>query len=372
MYDTALSILKKINENGYKAYIVGGYPRDLYLKRNSIDIDICTDATPKELKTLFPDSVLPNKEYGGITLIYKQIRFEITTFRKEIKYDNNRFPVKIKYIHTLVDDLRRRDFTMNTLCIDENGEMLDLLNAMPDLEAKIIRTVGKADHKIKEDILRSLRAIRFATVLNFELDPKLKQAIMHYATLLKKLSFDRKKEELNKIFASQNAKYGLELLQELKLTKYLNLSNVDSVIVTTSPLGIWAQLDVLNIYPFTNSEKQMIKAIQKVRTLDVLDSYTLYTNDLYVCTIVGEIQHIDRALIVAKYNELPIKSSKEIALQPLEICQILNIEPGPILKDIIKELEYAIIKGSLINSKDTIIAYLSAKHIAQNIKIEYN
>lgn len=164
MYETALNILKQINNKGYKAYIVGGYPRDLYLRRESIDIDICTDATPKELKEIFQESVLPKQEYGGITIISNNIRFEITTFRKEIKYENNRFPVKIKYIHVLLDDLKRRDFTINTLCIDEHGETLDLLNALPDLENRVIRSVGSADHKIKEDILRSLRAIRFATV----------------------------------------------------------------------------------------------------------------------------------------------------------------------------------------------------------------
>ena len=128
MYDTAIEILNKITDFGYKAYIVGGYPRDIYLKRNSVDIDICTNATPKELKEIFHESILKSQEYGSVSLIYKKIRFEITTFRKEIKYENNRFPVKIKYIDTLVDDLERRDFTINTLCIDSKGNFIDLLN----------------------------------------------------------------------------------------------------------------------------------------------------------------------------------------------------------------------------------------------------
>lgn len=358
MEQTAINLIKQINEYGYKAYIVGGYPRDLYLKRESIDIDICTDATPKALKEIFKDSVLPKQQYGGVTILRNHIRFEITTFRKEIKYENNRFPVKMKYIHSLLDDLKRRDFTMNTLCMDETGELLDLLNAKPDLDQKIIRSVGSADHKIKEDILRSLRAIRFATVLNFTLDDQLKKAIIKRRNLLKKLSFARKKEELDKIFASTNASYGLELLKELKLEKNLDLSNLDSVVVTTTPLGIWAQLEVLDIYPFTNSEKHMIKAIQKVMPLDVLDNYVLYKNDLYVCTIVGEIHQIDRALIVAKYNALPIHNTKELALTPLEICTVLNMKPGSSLKDIINDLEYKIIIGELQNRKEDIISYL--------------
>lgn len=361
MYQTALNVLKQINENGYKAYIVGGYPRDLYLHRESVDIDICTDATPKELKDIFKESVVSKQEYGGITIIRNRIRFEITTFRKEIKYENNRFPIKIKYIDNLLDDLKRRDFTMNTLCINVDGEILDLLNVKDDLDKRIIRTVGLADYKIKEDILRSLRAIRFATVLNFQLDEKLKQAIMKRGNLLKKLSFQRKKEELDKIFASTNSQYGISLLCELNLEKYLNLSNLDKVVITTTPLGIWAQLDVLSIYPFTNSEKQMIKEIQKVIHKDVLDSYTLYKNDLYACMIAGEIKHIDRSLIIAKHNELPIQKSKDIAITPLEICDILHIEPGPILKEIIEDLEYKIVMNEIDNKKEDIVTYLEMK-----------
>jgi len=361
MYQTAIEILNQIGKHGYKAYIVGGYPRDLYLKRESVDIDICTDATPKELKEIFKESILPKQEYGGITVLKNHIRFEITTFRKEIKYENNRFPVKIKYIHTLLEDLKRRDFTINTLCMDENGELVDLLDARKDLDNRVIRSVGNSNHKIKEDILRSLRAVRFATVLNFELDIELQKSIKKYAHLLKKLSYERKKEELDKIFASTNAIYGLELLQKLKLIEYLDLPNLDDVVVTTTSLGIWAQLNVLDKYPFHNSEKQMIKSIQKIMSLDVLDNYTLYQNDLYACMIVGEIKKIDRALIIAKQNNLPIYSSKDIVLQPLDICQLLNIKPGPILKNIMTDLEYKIVMGEIQNKEEEIKSYLLSK-----------
>lgn len=361
MYQIALDVLKHINENGYKAYIVGGYPRDLYLHRESIDIDICTDATPKELKEIFQESVVSKQAYGGITIIRNRIRFEITTFRKEIKYENNRFPIKMKYIDNLLEDLKRRDFTMNTLCINADGETLDLLNVKDDLDQKIIRTVGSADHKIKEDILRSLRAIRFATVLDFKLDDKLKQAIMKRGHLLKKLSFQRKKEELDKIFASTNAQYGISLLHQLGLEKYLTLSHLDKAVITTTPLGIWAQLDVLSIYPFTNSEKQMIKEIQIVLDKDILDSYTLYKHDLYACMIAGEIRRIDRSLIIAKHNELPIKTVKDIVLTPLEICDILHIKPGPDLKKIIDDLEYKIVTCEIGNERNNIISYLETK-----------
>ena len=124
MLKQALKILNKIEENGYKAYIVGGFVRDYVLGINSLDVDIATSATPKEIMEIFHSSVLPKEEYGSVTLYIKNDRFEITTFRKEIKYLNNRKPIEIEYIVSLLDDLERRDFRMNTLCMDKNGNIL--------------------------------------------------------------------------------------------------------------------------------------------------------------------------------------------------------------------------------------------------------
>ena len=142
MNESALKVLKKLNSNGYKAYLVGGYPRDLYMGYDSVDYDICTSATPKQLKDIFGDSILPTTSYGSVTLLIHNKRFEITTFRKDIKYLNNRKPIEIEYISSLVEDLKRRDFTMNTMCIDSNGTLIDLLNGKEDINNKIIRTVG--------------------------------------------------------------------------------------------------------------------------------------------------------------------------------------------------------------------------------------
>ena len=98
MNENALKVLKIIDSKGYLAYLVGGYPRDLYMGRESIDYDICTNATPMQLKNIFGDSILPNEQYGSVTLMFHNMRFEITTFRKDIKYINNRKPIEIEYI----------------------------------------------------------------------------------------------------------------------------------------------------------------------------------------------------------------------------------------------------------------------------------
>lgn len=214
MYEKAIEILNKISIK-YEAYIVGGYPRDLYLGKISNDIDITTSATNEELKEIFSEYEIKQMGFGSMVLIYEGYKFQITTYRKEIGYEKNRFPKKIEYTSTLKEDLKRRDFIINTLCIDKLGNYVDLMNARKDIENKIIRCVGNSDLKIKEDILRSLRAVRFATTLNFKLDEELKNSIKKYNYLIKNLKDNRKRQELDKIYNSSNKSYGIKLLKEL-------------------------------------------------------------------------------------------------------------------------------------------------------------
>ena len=170
MLDKSLKILNIIEDKGYQAYIVGGFVRDYILGVSSSDVDICTNATPKEIKDIFGDSYIPNEEYGSITVIYENIRFEITTFRREYDYLDNRRPSRIEYTDSIIEDLQRRDFTINTLCMNKHGEVVDLLNNRADIDNRIIKTVGDSYTRFSEDALRILRAVRFATVLGFKLD----------------------------------------------------------------------------------------------------------------------------------------------------------------------------------------------------------
>ena len=208
MKEKALEVLKIFEDNGYIAYIVGGFVRDYILDRKTLDIDICTNATPKEIIEIFDCVKISDFSYGSVNIVYKKVKFDVTTFRKDIKYEDNRKPIKIKYISNLQTDLLRRDFTINTLCMNSKGEIIDLLNGRVDIENKVIKTVSNPRVKIKEDSLRILRAIRFATILDFDIESKTKKYIIKYGYLLEKLSGSRKKEELTKIFSSVNKEKG--------------------------------------------------------------------------------------------------------------------------------------------------------------------
>ena len=220
MYEVALDVLKKINDNNLEAYIVGGYARDKYLGIESFDIDITTQAKYDDLILIFGNNIV-KKGFLSYSLSYKNYEFDITSFRKEISYSKNRFP-KVIYTDSFIIDLERRDFVINTLCIDKNGKYIDLMGAKEDLDNKLIRCVLNSDRKISEDILRSLRAVRFATILNFKLDDELFNSIKKYGYLLSNLSNKRKEFELNKILNSKNKDYVINLLKKLDILKYLN------------------------------------------------------------------------------------------------------------------------------------------------------
>lgn len=216
MYEIALNILNKLEDNGYKSYIVGGYPRDRYMNKESLDIDICTSARVEDIEKLFDNIDKTYSKYGNVIITIDNYKFEVTTFRSDI-YLKNRNDVVINFVDTLEEDLKRRDFIINTLCIDKNGNYVDIMNSRKDIDDKIIRLVGDTI-KLKEDPLRILRAIRFASVLDFKLDKNLEDGIIKYGYLIKELSNNKKKIELDKIF---NNEYGISLIKKFNLDSYL-------------------------------------------------------------------------------------------------------------------------------------------------------
>ena len=213
MYNTALSILREINDTGYIAYIVGGYVRDFILSIKSNDIDITTSATPDIIKSMY-EVVEDNSCFGSLKIKKEGYTFEITTFRRELKY-NNRFP-QIEFTDSLIEDLKRRDFTINAICMCDDESIIDLIGGIEDIENKTIRSIGDATTKIKEDPLRILRAIRFMGYLDFTLDKYLEESIEKNKELVKTLSNKRVHNELSKM-----NKKSIDEIKKLGIDKYI-------------------------------------------------------------------------------------------------------------------------------------------------------
>ena len=193
MKKEVLEILIELEKNQFKAYVVGGYVRDYILNRKTNDYDIATDARPDDIIKIFNNKkILVNKSFGNVVID----DIEITTFRKD-EYNNSRFP-KVTYVDTISEDVKRRDFTINALYMNKNYEIIDSLNAIEDLNNRIIRTVKDPNISFNEDPLRIIRAIRFARILNFEIEKETFIALQKYAYKLKEINKERIIKEINK------------------------------------------------------------------------------------------------------------------------------------------------------------------------------
>lgn len=366
MKELGLEILNKIYNYGYIGYIIGGYTRDYLLGNDTSDIDITTNATPMELKNIFPDIYMMHSSYGSVRINYKNIRFDITTFRKDDIYYDHRHPSTITYVNDLKTDLLRRDFTINTICMDKDGKIVDLLNAREDLNNHILKTIIPADTSFKIDALRILRAIRFAAILSFKLSNEIEKAIVDNKNLLKDISYNKKKEELDKIFGSSYAKEGIKLIKKFGLDKELELFSIDRVKDYSDIVGIWAMINPEN-YPFTTSEKDLINKINIVYDMDNLDNIVLYKYGLYVNILAGINKGIKKKDILKKYNELTIKSKDEIDVTASEICDLLKKRPGSFLGKIYIDLENQILTNKLINKKEDILKYIKDQYRTKDV-----
>ncbi len=201
---TALKILK---ENGFEGYLIGGSVRDYIMGLPIGDIDITTNATPQQVKQVFQDFrvIETGIKHGTVTVLINSEPIEITTYRSEGTYSDNRHPDSVEFSTRLEDDVVRRDFTMNGIALDLDGTFCDLVGGIDDIKKGQIRCIGDAETRFREDALRILRGIRFASVLGFEIEAETEKAIHKCRNLLLNISAERIREELVKLVCGKNA-----------------------------------------------------------------------------------------------------------------------------------------------------------------------
>ena len=192
-----LGLHKVFNEHGYQLYLVGGTVRDLLLNIPLTDMDVVTDATPEQMKEFIEGDYTFSK-MGSIKTTYQNVKFDITTLRKEKHYKDYRHPADVIFVKDLKTDHYRRDFTINAMYMDNHFKVIDFESGVGDLNNKVIRMVGNPIKRLKEDPLRILRAIRFALAFNFSIDSELEKALIKSVHLLDKLSKDKIKMEFKK------------------------------------------------------------------------------------------------------------------------------------------------------------------------------
>lgn len=204
--------LRRLHESGFEAFAVGGCVRDCILGKTPYDWDITTSARPEETERVFSDFRLieTGLKHGTVTVLLDGMALEITTYRIDGVYLDARRPESVSFSVNLRDDLARRDFTVNTLCWNEEEGVLDLFGGIADLETGILRTVGEADKRFSEDALRILRGIRFASTLGFLIEEKTAESILRNRHLLTKIAAERIRVEFGKLLCGKNAAAVLE------------------------------------------------------------------------------------------------------------------------------------------------------------------
>ena len=218
--DIAFKVLKLFKDNNIDAYLVGGTSRDYLLYGNFSDIDICSKGLPSVNEEILKDYEMSNKDgkfYGVLKYKVFDREIEVTTLRKEGEYIKNRRPKSIEFIDSLYIDSLRRDFTINAIYIDAYKNVYDYHNGVNDLNNKVIRMIGDPLKRINEDALRILRAIRFSSYLNFEIEENLKETILSNYNLVYSLNKNTLRKEINKFLLFKDIKEVEDLFSKFNL-----------------------------------------------------------------------------------------------------------------------------------------------------------
>src|SRR5207248_502165 len=212
MEKTAREICSRLRGHGHMAYFAGGCVRDMVRGCTPKDIDIVTDARPEQVQRIFPRTHAVGAHFGVVVVIENEFQFEVATFRSDNVYLDGRRPTAVHF-SSPEEDAKRRDFTVNGMFFDPNGNrVIDFVGGRADLEAKLIRAIGHPRQRFAEDRLRLLRAVRFATTLDFQIEQKTWEALIASAPAIMQVSAERIRDELVRIFLSPHRLRGWDLL----------------------------------------------------------------------------------------------------------------------------------------------------------------
>ncbi len=234
--DDVKFIIDTLTENGYEAYAVGGCVRDSIIHREPEDWDITTSAKPAEVKKLFRRTIDTGIQHGTVTIMLKKKGYEVTTYRLDGEYEDSRHPKSVEFTASLVEDLKRRDFTINAMAYNDNDGLVDEFGGRDDLKNGIIRCVGNPEDRFREDALRMLRAVRFSAQLGFDIDSNTANAIKTLVSAISKISKERIHTELGKLLLSPHPEY-VEKVCELGIASVV-FKPFDSVEDKTIPYSL--------------------------------------------------------------------------------------------------------------------------------------
>lgn len=385
IFEPARPVLQKIEDAGFEAYFVGGCVRDTILGDAIHDIDIATSAYPSEIKSIFKRTVDTGIEHGTVMILDHGTGYETTTFRTESGYQDYRRPDKVTFVRSLSEDLKRRDFTINALALRENGEVVDLFDGLGDLKKHLIKAVGDPNERFHEDALRMMRAVRFASKLDFVISAETLQGIKNNAPLLEKIAVERIRVEFEKLMMGQNPVAGLRDFIETGLYQYcpelkeqkqklsglllLNNWQIENVEQAWAVIAIQLGMDTRGVSGFLKKWKTSNNLIVDVKkTLLVihglhnrkLESMTLFNAGEKAVKDANQVAKLygwavpDQKL-KDKYDSLPIKTKNDLAVNGGILMKEAGIKPGPLLGKILNILVNQVVNGELANTQSALV-----------------
>ena len=371
------SILKKLIESGYEAYFVGGFVRDYLLKIDSLDIDITTNATPDEVERLFISTKATGKKYGTVTVYIEDHAFEVTTYRIDQNYLKHRKPESVVYSLKLEEDLKRRDFTINALAMDYDGNIVDLFNGQDDLKLGIIKAIGDPNERFEEDALRIIRALRFVSRFGFKIEGDTLSSMKKFAHKIKVLPNERIIPELEVLFDSQYQKQAVvymdkiefgKVFQELEkgITSY-NQSTIKLNLNEFFALCFYLEkVDIPDYWRFSNKDKVFIYKLIHVLGVTHNCHYNpslVYKLGLEICLTANKINQIimpycnQEETIKHIYQTLPIKSRDQLKINGFDIKDLQKINDEEMIGEILEEIEFQVINHHLENEFEELVNY---------------
>ncbi|MGX9930420.1 CCA tRNA nucleotidyltransferase [Virgibacillus salarius] len=383
-FQKAIKVIERIEGYHHQAFFVGGCVRDYLLNRPVGDIDIATSATPEFLQEIFHNVIPVGIEHGTVIVRFEKESFEVTTFRVDGSYSDQRHPDSVTYIDKIDKDLARRDFTINALAMSRHGAIIDLFQGKQDLENRIIRTVGNGRERFMEDPLRIIRALRFSSQLGFKIDETTLKHMKQVKQQIGNLAIERITNEFTKFFAGNYISQGCTYLRDTGVYKYLPVFKdheqlFHDVASIKQPLYSFGEVMAvchllkpsLNISMWTKawkcSNKVKNEAIQLSMHIDTwkklgvspllvyqLPEY-LYESFVRVASIVDPTSPIQLTDLWGIYETLPIKSRTELAVNGNDIIRLFpSYKKGPWINDLLNNLEKQIVLHGLPNQYETI------------------
>lgn len=389
IFNDAVPVIETIKAAGFEAYFVGGSVRDLLLNRPIHDIDIATSAYPEEIKRIFHHTIDTGIEHGTVTVQHLDDYYEVTTFRTESTYQDFRRPDSVTFVQDLHEDLKRRDFTINAFAMTENGQIIDQFDGLSDLKNRLIRAVGDPNERFHEDALRMMRAVRFVSQLDFELENQTRNAILNNNFLLEKIAVERIREEFVKMGLGQASKTGFREFLNTELEKYTpDLSNSKNLLknyqtiifLPTTEAVFWSLIIVLlkiannKIKSFLKNWKNSNETIREVggivklfdiiteRTPTNFEIFESGQNTLLAAIDLANILGVDVNPIVLndRFEHLAIKTRQDLAVDGRYLMEELNLKPGPEIGKLLNLILENVVNGQLKNNVENITNFVKS------------